>query len=113
MQISCLIVITIHVRLWPYLENYNLFNLVDAVLLTTLAIISIIAGQITNSISENAKDKMVILVDVLAYIPLVYLLGLALYLFFSWILPKLRGPPNEQSLQNLGNDDHPDPEIII
>jgi predicted outer membrane repeat protein len=113
MQISCLIVITIHVRLWPYLENYNLFNLVDAVLLTTLAIISIIAGQITNSISENAKDKMVILVDVLAYIPLVYLLGLALYLFFSCILPKRRGPPNEQSLQNLGNDDHPDPEIII
>ena len=112
MQISCIIVLTAHVRLLPYSRDYNWINWVDAVLLTTLAIISVVAAQVTNSISENAKDKIVIFINVITYVPLVYLLALALYLFRKWIKEKLRANPAEQGLQNIANNDEPDPEII-
>jgi hypothetical protein len=111
MQISCLLVLTIHVYHWPYSKKYNWINWVDSVLLTTLAIISIFAAQVTNNISANAKDKMVKIIDVLTYTPLVYLLGFALYLFYHWIKPKLRPP--EQNLQNLDDVDDPAPVRII
>lgn len=103
MQISCVIVLTVHVYLWPYLEKYNWINRVDGVLLTTLTIISIIAAQVTNNISANAKDTMVTIIDILTYTPLVYLLGFAFYLLYKWIKPKLR-PPAE-STQHLDNLD--------
>jgi hypothetical protein len=85
------------------LEKYNWINRVDGVLLTTLTIISIIAAQVTNNISANAKDTMVTIIDILTYTPLVYLLGFAFYLLYKWIKPKLRQPA--ESTQHLDNLD--------
>ena len=102
MQVSCVIVLAIHVLVWPYENVYNWINTVDGVLLTTLSINSIIAAQVTNNISENAKDNMLKVIDSFTYIPLLYVLGLAIHLFYKkCIEPKLR--PTERSMDNLDN----------
>lgn len=108
MQISCMSVLTVHVSLWPYKKKYNWINWVDSVLLTTLTIISIVSGQVTNNISTDAKKRMVKVVNALTYIPLLYLLGFFLYLLWKFIKAKLH-PTDEGLLQDLGNPDDADP----
>ena len=103
MQISCLLVLIVHVLYWPYSEEYNWVNRVDGVLLTTLTIISIIAGQVTINISIDAQNNMMKIIDSFTYIPLVYVLGFAIYLLHKLIKQKLHLRRPTTNLQNFDN----------
>ena len=93
MQITCVLVLTVHVLKWPYSEQYNWVNRVDGVILTTLTIISIVAGQVTINISAIAESNMVYIIDGLTYVPLVYVVGFGIYLLKKWIKSKLNYAP--------------------
>ena len=112
MQISSVIVLAVHVYHCPYLEEFDFINTVDSVVLTTLTVISIFAAQMTKNISANAKDNMVVIIDVLNYIPLLYAVSFALYLLYVWIKPKLS--QTEQSMQDLveNNEDTGDADSV-
>lgn len=89
-QISCVLVLSVHIYLCPYLPQYDWINKLDSLLLIALTIISIISGQITKYNSETSTNAMVIIINILLYIPLVYAVLLAIYLLNSWIKVKLK-----------------------
>ena len=88
MQFVCVLVLFIHVYFRPYLPEYSWINTLDSLLLITLTIISVIAGQTTRYVSDTTKFTMVVFINIFAYIPLIYAMGLAIYHLRLWVKKK-------------------------
>ncbi|XP_046852339.1 uncharacterized protein LOC124445636 [Xenia sp. Carnegie-2017] len=89
MQIASVLLLAMHIYRWPYdEEKYNWINRVDALLLTTLTVVSILAAQATNNITATQKDRLGYAINVFAYTPLLYLLVIVIYFLNKWIKEK-------------------------
>ena len=111
-QVACVFVLSIHVYLCPYLPQYDWINKLDSLLLITLTAISIIAGQMTRHVLENERDVMMIIIDVLAYIPLVYTVALGFYLLYKWVKTKLHHANQAAGFENFNSEDEDDSETV-
>jgi len=68
-------------------ENYNWLNTLDAILLTNLCFITIFSTGITSEASQTVQDRLEKTVNVLAYVPLVYLWCLLCYNGWKYFCP--------------------------
>jgi len=74
--------------LQPYNEQYQWFNRLDAVLLTNLCLIVNFSSSIVTDASSSVRDGLEKIVNLLAYVPLIYLIGLVLYHGWKYCCPK-------------------------
>lgn len=80
LEVSCVIIAAICLYLQPYNEQYHWFNRLDAVLLTNLCLVVSFSSSFRSDATQSLQNVIVSnLVNVLAYIPLVYLIFLVCY----------------------------------
>ena len=91
LEVSCVVVVVIGLYLRPYRigenEDYSWLNTLDTVLLTNLCFVVIFSSNIVKDTPQNIQDGLTITVNVLAYVPLVYLVILVGYRFWNYCCP--------------------------
>lgn len=93
LEVSCVTIAVICIYLRPYRttnenEDYSWLNTLDAVLLTNLCFVVIFSSSIVNDTSQSIQDGLENTVDVLAYVPLVYLIILICYHGWNYCCPR-------------------------
>ena len=92
LEASSVIIVVTCLYLRPYKTgqngNYNWLNTLDAVLLTNLCFVVIFSSGIVSDESHSTQDGLVKTVNVLAYVPLVYLVILICYYGWRKFVPK-------------------------
>ncbi|EDO48138.1 predicted protein [Nematostella vectensis] len=78
LQASCMIILVVFVYLKPYKEENKWINKLDATLLTNLSLITILSSALTQ-VNKDQSEIYVTIIKVLAYVPLVYLVYIAIY----------------------------------
>ncbi|KAK3755583.1 hypothetical protein QZH41_005963 [Actinostola sp. cb2023] len=83
---SCMVMLAVFVYLKPYKEEYTWLNLLDAVLLCNLGIMTIFSTALQNaqSYSTSYHDQFEAFIKVLSYVPLCYLIFLMIYLAIQY-----------------------------
>ncbi|XP_031564322.1 uncharacterized protein LOC116299745 [Actinia tenebrosa] len=77
---ACVLILTVFVYLRPYKEgkegetSYDWINISDAVLLSNLTVIAIFSSVIEESASKSVRKGVGVFINVLAYVPFVFLL---------------------------------------
>ena len=91
LEVSSVIIVVTCLYLCPYQtrqnEDYNWLNTLDAVLLTNLCFVVIFSSSIVSDVSQSVQDGLVKTVNVLAYVPLVYLVILICYKGWRYFCP--------------------------
>ena len=91
LEVSCVVIVVICLYLRPYRigenEDYSWLNTSDAVLLTNLCFVVIFSSNIVKDTPQYIQDGLKITVNVLAYVPLVYLVILVGYHFWKYCCP--------------------------
>ena len=92
LEVSCVIIVVTCVYLHPYKtsqnEDYNWLNTLDAVLLTNLCFVVIFSSSVVSGASQSIQDGLEKTVNVLAYVPLVYLVCLTGYYGWNYFCPR-------------------------
>ena len=92
LEVSCVLIVVTCLYLRPYRtgqnEDYNWLNTLDAVLLTNLCFVVIFSSSIVSDASQSIQDGLVKTVNVLAYVPLVYLVFLVCYNGWNYFCPE-------------------------
>jgi predicted outer membrane repeat protein len=84
LEASCIIVLGLFLYLQPYNTAYKWLNTLDAVLLTNLCLITVFSSALTSDAVDTTFDGLKTLVNVIAYIPMVYLVILGLVYGFTY-----------------------------
>ena len=83
LEASSVIIVVICLYLRPYKtdenDSYNWLNTLDAILLTNLCFVVIFSSSVVSDASDAIQDGLKDTVNVLAYVPLVYLVCLICY----------------------------------
>ena len=80
LEVSSVIIMAICLYLQPYNDQYQWFNRLDAVLLTNLCLVVNLSSAISDrEASQPVQDGLDKTVNVLAYVPLIYLIVLICY----------------------------------
>ena len=91
LEVSSVVIVVTCLYLRPYQtrqnEDYNWLNTLDAVLLTNLCFVVIFSSSIVSDVSQSVQDGLVKTVNVLAYVPLVYLIILICYNGWRYFCP--------------------------
>ena len=91
LEVSSVVIVVTCLYLRPYQtrqnEDYNWLNTLDAVLLTNLCFVVIFSSSIVSDVSQSVQDGLVKTVNVLAYVPLVYLVILICYNGWRYFCP--------------------------
>ncbi|KAL9972014.1 hypothetical protein ACROYT_G018246 [Oculina patagonica] len=93
LEVSSVVIVVTCLYLRPYKSNqannedYNWLNTLDAVLLTNLCFIVIFSSSIISEASVAVQNGLEKTVNVLAYVPLVYLLCLLCYYGWKYFCP--------------------------
>ena len=88
LEVSCVLIAVTGLYLRPYNEQYEYLNRLDAVLLTNLCLIVSFSSGIVSDAPTSVFDGLSLIVELLAYVPLVYLLVLVLYRGWKYCCPK-------------------------
>ena len=88
LDVSSILIAVMCLYLQPYNEQYQWFNRLDAVLLTNLCLIVNFSSSIVTDASSSVHDGLETIVNLLAYVPLIYLIGLVLYHGWKYCCPK-------------------------
>ena len=94
LEVSCVIFVVMCLYLRPYKSNqdgnedYNWLNTLDAVLLTNLCFVVIFSSSIISDASRSVQIGLEKTVNVLAYVPLVYLFCLVCYNGWNYFCPR-------------------------
>ena len=92
LEVSSVIIVVTCLYIRPYKtgqnEDYNWLNTLDAVLLTNLCFVVIFSSSIVSDASESIQNGLEKTVDVLAYVPLVYLVYLICYYGWNYFCPR-------------------------
>ena len=88
LDVSSILIAVTCLYLQPYNEQYQWFNRLDAVLLTNLCLIVNFSSSIVSDVTSSVHDGLENTVNLLAYIPLAYLIGLVLYHGWNYCCPK-------------------------
>ena len=79
LEVSCVLIAVTCLYLRPYNEQYQCFNRLDAVLLTNLCLVVSFSSGIVSEAAISVHDGLEAIVNLLAYVPLLYLIVLVLY----------------------------------
>ena len=92
LEVSCIFIVVICVYLRPYRigenEDYSWLNTLDAILLTNLCLVVTFSSNIVNDTTPSIQEGLKTTVNVLAYVPLVYLVILVGYRVWNYCCPK-------------------------
>ena len=88
LDVSSILIVVTCLYLQPYNEQYQWFNRLDAVLLTNLCLIVNFSSSIVSDVTLSVRDGLENTVNLLAYVPLAYLIGLVLYNGWKYCCPK-------------------------
>lgn len=88
LDVSSILIAVMCLYLQPYNEQYQWFNRLDAVLLTNLCLIVNFSSSIVSDATSSVRDGLENIVNLLAYVPLVYLIGLVLYHGWQYCCPR-------------------------
>ena len=88
LDVSSILIVVMCLYLQPYNEEYQWFNRLDAVLLTNLCLIVNFSSSIVNDATLSVHSGLENIVNLLAYVPLAYLIGLVLYHGWKYCCPK-------------------------
>ena len=88
LEVSCVLIAVTGLYLRPYNEQYEYLNRLDAVLLTNLCLIVSFSSGIVSDAPTSVFNGLSLIVELLAYVPLVYLLVLVLYRGWKYCCPK-------------------------
>ena len=92
LEVSCVFIVVVCVYLRPYRtgenEDYSWLNTLDAILLTNLCLVVIFSSSIVNDTTQSIQDGLTATVNILAYVPLVYLVILVGYHVWNYCCPK-------------------------
>ena len=92
LEVSCIFIVVVCVYLRPYRigenEDYSWLNTLDAILLTNLCLVVTFSSNIVNDTTQSIRDGLTTTVNVLAYVPLVYLVILVGYRVWNYCCPK-------------------------
>ncbi|KAK3701732.1 hypothetical protein QZH41_018895 [Actinostola sp. cb2023] len=79
LEASCIVILGTCLYLQPYNTSYKWLNTLDAVLLANLCLITVFSSALTSDADTSTIHGLKIFINILAYVPLVYLVGLAVY----------------------------------
>ena len=82
LEASCILILSICLYLQPYNTTYKWLNTLDAVLLTNLCLITTFSSALTSDADNLTIDVLKTVVNILAYIPLIYVVNLVI--FYGW-----------------------------
>ena len=94
LEVSCVLIVVTCLYLRPYKSNrngnadYDWLNTLDAVLLTNLCFVVIFSSSIISDASLSVQRGLEKIVNVLAYVPLAYLLCLVCYYGWKYFCPR-------------------------
>ena len=87
LEVSSVLIVVTCLYLQPYNEQYQWFNRLDTVLLTNLCLIVNFSSSIVSEATSSVRDGLEATVNLLAYVPLVYLIVLVLYHGWKYCCP--------------------------
>ena len=88
LDVSSILIAVMCLYLQPYNEQYQWFNRLDAVLLTNLCLIVNFSSSIVTDATSSLRDGLEYIVNLLAYVPLIYLIGLVGYHGWKYCCPR-------------------------
>ncbi|KAL9972043.1 hypothetical protein ACROYT_G018282 [Oculina patagonica] len=88
LDVSSVLIVVMCLYLQPYNEQYQWFNRLDAVLLTNLCLIVNFSSGIVSEAASSTRDALEMTVNLLAYVPLGYLIVLVLYHGWRYCCPR-------------------------
>lgn len=88
LDVSSILIVVMCLYLQPYNEQYQWFNRLDAVLLTNLCLVVNFSSGIVTEAALSTRDALEKVVNLLAYVPLAYLIVLVLYHGWKYCCPR-------------------------
>ena len=112
LEVSSVLITVIFLYIQPYNVQFRCLNTLDAVLLTNLCFIVIFSSSIISDAPLAVQSGLKVTVNVLAYVPLVYLAVLIGYYGWRYFCPQnldeYRDLPNQET-NSMSETGHPGP----